>query len=240
VAETAAGADPDFPRPGISNVVECLRPQVDRPLGWIPLAQVRTGAGALASRIGRLRGTVAVADAETDGDLAALVDACLALDPSPLLIGAAGLAHALAARLGLLAGRASLPAGRRWLLVAGSRHPATRRQAALAGASGIRVLATDEADAADGGEASAHLAGEARALLEREPFDLVAVTGGRTAHALWEALGAERMDLVGPPAPGLAFGYLRAPRHPALALLTKAGGFGPADLFVSLLRESAR
>jgi uncharacterized protein YgbK (DUF1537 family) len=240
VAETAAGADPDFPRPGVSNVVECLRPGIDRPLGWIPLIQVRAGRDALAATLERLRGVVAVADAETEADLAALVDAALALESCPLLVGAAGLAHALASRLGLLAGQPPLPAGRRWLVVAGSRHPASRRQITAAREAGIRVLTTAEADTADHGEASMRLAEEAKAILARDPFDLVAVTGGRTALALWEALGAERMDLVGPPAPGLAFGYLKAPRHPALALLTKAGAFGAADLFVSLFRDSAR
>jgi uncharacterized protein YgbK (DUF1537 family) len=240
VAETAAGADPDFARHGVSNVVDCLRPGIDRPLGWIPLAQVRGGLDTLAACVQRLQGVVAVADAETDADLTTLVDAALALDPCPLLVGAAGLARALAARLGLLAKRAQLPAGRRWLVIAGSRHPATRRQVTAARECGIRVLTTAEADVADHGQASVQLAGEARAVLAREEFDLVAVTGGRTALALWEALEAERMDLVGPPAPGLAFGYLRTPGHPALALLTKAGGFGGADLFVSLFRESGR
>jgi uncharacterized protein YgbK (DUF1537 family) len=240
VAETAAGADPAFPRPGVSSVIECLRPATCRPLDWIPLAEVRGSSSALAARLGRMKGAIAVADAATDDDLAALVDACLGADPAPLLVGAAGLARAVAARLGLLAAQVHLPPGRRWLVVAGSRHPATRQQVAVARASGIRVLATAEADTPDEGEASRRLAEEARAVLSREAFDLVAVTGGRTAAALWEVLEAEEMDLVGPPAPGLSLGYLRGPRHPALAVLTKAGGFGTADLFVSLFRESGR
>jgi D-threonate/D-erythronate kinase len=81
------------------------------------------------------------------------------------------------------------------------------------------------------------LAAQARDVLEREGFDLIAVTGGQTAVALYRALEAERIDLVGAPGPGLALGYLRAPKHPALPILTKAGGFGAPDLFVSLLRE---
>jgi uncharacterized protein YgbK (DUF1537 family) len=81
------------------------------------------------------------------------------------------------------------------------------------------------------------LATEAADILAQEPFDLVAVTGGQTAVALYRALGAERIDLVGAPGPGLALGYLRTPGHPALPILTKAGAFGAPDLFVSLLRE---
>jgi uncharacterized protein YgbK (DUF1537 family) len=238
IAETAFARDPEFSCPGARTLVDALRGDIGRPLAWVPLGVVREGHDALVARLTRLRGTVAVADAETDGDLSALVDAALALEPGPVLVGAAGLGRALAQRLGLLAARVALPPARRWLVVAGSRHPATRRQIEAARAAGIRVLATLESDVADSGEAAARLAEEACHLLAREAFDLVAVTGGQTALALWNALGADRIDLVGAPAPGLAFGYLRAPRHPALALLTKAGGFGEPDLFVSLRREA--
>jgi uncharacterized protein YgbK (DUF1537 family) len=231
------------PLPGIDGarltVLDLLRPHLEHPLAWVPLPEVRGGVEALARRLGRLAGTVAVADAETDADLAALVDAAFAADPVPLLVGAAGLGRALAARLGLLAERATVPRGRRWLIVAGSRHPATREQVAAARAVGMTALTTGDADAGTPVEAAARLASEARERLEREPFDLVVVTGGDTALALYRALDAERVDLVGAPRPGLALGYLRAPRHPSLPLLTKAGGFGDPDLLVSLAREAA-
>jgi uncharacterized protein YgbK (DUF1537 family) len=238
VARTAVAADPDFPDGKCSDVVECLRKTLDRPIGWIPLAQVRGGDLELGARLARLEGIVAVADAETDEDLAALVDAALALEPPPLLVGAAGLARAVAARLGLLGEPPALPRGDRWLVVAGSRHPATRRQVAEARRAGLRVLATGEAELPDRGGAAVELARQARRLLEEESFDLVVVTGGETALALWRELEGERMDLVGAPAPGLSLGYLRTPRHPALAILTKAGGFGAPDLLASLFREA--
>ena len=76
------------------------------------------------------------------------------------------------------------------------------------------------------------------AALQREPWDLVVVTGGETAVALWTALGAERIDLAGAPAPGLALGQLRVPGRDPIPLLTKAGGFGPPDLLVSLQKEA--
>jgi len=239
VAATPLGRDPEGARRPSSSVVERLRHDLDRPLAWIPIEQVRAGAAALAARLGRLSGTVAVADAETDDDLQRLVDAALALEPAPLLIGAAGLAHALAARLGLLAKRPSLPAGARWLVVAGSRHPATRAQVAAARAAGMRVLASTEVDAPDRARVAARLAAEARRLLDAEGFDLLVVTGGQTAVALYRALDGERLDLVGAPAPGLALGYVRTPHRPALAFVTKAGGFGAPDLLVSLWREAA-
>jgi uncharacterized protein YgbK (DUF1537 family) len=220
-----------------SSVVKLLRPQLRAPIAWIPLAQVRAGVAALAERIGRFAGTVAVADAETDDDLAALVEAALEHEPSPLLVGAAGLAGALARRLGLLAERPAMPRARRWLVLVGSRHPVSRRQADEARRAGLRVLTTPETDAR--GAAAAVVAREARGLLEAGAVDLVAVTGGATALALFEALAAEGIDLVGAPREGLALGHLRAPRFPALPIVTKAGGFGTPDLFVVLAREAA-
>jgi uncharacterized protein YgbK (DUF1537 family) len=237
VAETPIARDPRFPG-GSSSVVDLLRPQTDHALAWIPIDQMRAGPTALAARLRRLAGTVIVADAETDLDLDALVDAALTVAPTPLLVGAAGLARALAARLGLLPERADLPAGSRWLVVGGSLHPATRRQLREARAAGLTVLATPDRPAPDGADAVARLIDQTLAALERESWDVVVVTGGETAVALWTALGAERVDLVGAPGPGLAFGHLRAPGRDPIPLVTKAGGFGPPDLLVSLQKEA--
>ncbi len=220
-----------------ASVVDRLRPEVDRPLAWIPLGDVRTGGVALTARVMRLAGMIAVADAETDADLDALVGAALALEAPPLLAGSAGLARALAERLGLLAGPASLPTGR-WLIVAGSLSPSTRRQIAEARRAGLRVLATPDAGRGDAATAATEVGAEAARLLAAEPFDLVCVTGGETAVALYRALGATRLDLVGAPQPGLALGWLGMPGRADLAMLTKAGGFGPSNLFVSLAREA--
>jgi D-threonate/D-erythronate kinase len=218
----------------LASVVDVLRARIDRPLAWIPLDEARAGGPRLAQRIGRLGGTVIVADAETDADLETLVDAALASGLALLFVGSAGLGRALASRLSLLREDAELSAGR-WLLVAGSRHPATRAQVDAARAAGLCVVSAPDRPADDGQAVARRLAAEARAWLEREPFDGVAVTGGETARALCEALGATTIELIGPPRPGLALARLSTPRHPALPLLTKAGGFGEPDLFVSLL-----
>jgi uncharacterized protein YgbK (DUF1537 family) len=218
--------------------VDILRPQIDRPLAWIPLGRVREGSSPLTARLVRLAGMVVVADAETDADLEALVEAVLELDTPPLLVGSAGLALALARRLGLAAARVDLPAAERWLIVAGSQHPITRRQVDAAREAGLTVLATPEAPQPDRAAAVAELAAQARARLETERFDVVLVTGGETLVALYHALGAERLDLEGAPRPGLALGRVRAPGRDPLTLITKAGGFGEPDLFVSLAREA--
>jgi uncharacterized protein YgbK (DUF1537 family) len=238
VAETPMAADPDFPAAsGSSSVVDLLRPQLDRPLAWISLDKVRGARTALSEQLGRLSGTVVVADAETDEDLDALADAALAQPRAPLMVGAAGLAHSLARRLDLLAPHVEVPAGERWLIVAGSLHPATRRQIELAREAGLTVLATPDTPV-DRAAAVAELVALARERLEAERYDVVLVTGGETAVALYRALGAERLDLDGAPRPGLAIGRLRLPGRAALPLVTKAGGFGPPELFVSLAREA--
>jgi uncharacterized protein YgbK (DUF1537 family) len=100
------------------------------------------------------------------------------------------------------------------------------------------VLTTPD-DGASEATAAAVLAREARDLLATEPFDLVAVTGGETALALVQALGAEGIELAGAPRAGLALGRLRSRECADLHLLTKAGGFGAPDLFVTLAREAA-
>jgi len=236
LAETTLARDPAFPTPA-SNVLDLLRPSIDCALAWIPITEVRGPVARLAERLGRLVGTVAVADAESHADLDALVAAVARLDRPPLLVGSAGLARALAHSLGLATEPPALPAGRRWLVVAGSRHPVTRAQVATARAAGVPVLAAPEPERPDRARVAADLAAKAARLLEREPFDALAVTGGDTAVALYRALGAERVDLLGAPAPGLALGHLRAPRRPPLPVLTKAGGFGDAALFVRVTRE---
>lgn len=243
IAETPLARDPEFPRSArvrpSSNVIDLLRPQLDRAFAWVSLSAVRAGVAALAARLGRLSGTVVMVDAETDTDLDSLAEAALDMPRMPLLVGSAGLARALAARLGLLPERAVIPPARRWLIVAGSLHPATRAQIEAARGAGMDVLATAGDEPGPRSAAAARLAEEARRRIEGGSFDLIAVTGGETALALWEALNVERVDLVGTPAAGLALGYLHRPGQPPLLVLTKAGGFGAPDLFVSLRREAA-
>jgi uncharacterized protein YgbK (DUF1537 family) len=235
LTDTPLARDPQFPTIASSSVVDVLRARVDRPLAWIPLEQVRAGAASLAPRIGRLAGTVIVSDAETDADLDTLVEAAQASGLNLLLVGAAGLGRALASHLSLLPVEVTpVPEGR-WLLVAASQHPATRAQVAAARAAGLSVVAAPDETERDRAEVARRVAAEARDRLDRGAFDGVAVTGGEMALALFRALEATGIELIGSPRPGLALGRLESKRHPALLILTKAGGFGDRDLFASLL-----
>ncbi|GAA1646262.1 hypothetical protein GCM10009733_049260 [Nonomuraea maheshkhaliensis] len=67
----------------------------------VPLGTVRAGHRILTTAIREARGRVLVCDAETDGDLDAIVAAALDTDPSTHLIGAGGLAAALGRTLSL-------------------------------------------------------------------------------------------------------------------------------------------
>ena len=117
-----------------------------RTISNIPLATVRLGPAALCAYLRRTG--IMVADAETDDDLAILAQAAL-LCRLPLLCGSAGLARALVGVMPPpespvilpLAQRASGPV----LVVAGSRHPRTRRQVYATGDGGAELI-TPHAD----------------------------------------------------------------------------------------------
>ncbi len=228
VGETALARDPDFTLPS-SDIVDALRATSPRPVRWCSLPALRAG------RLGGPDGAIVVCDAETDADLDLMVAAGMAQSPSPVLVGSAGLAAALARRLDLAGPAPTLPRGLRWLVVAGSLHPATAAQVAAVRGRGVRIVRPPTSAAGDRHAVAAELARQARKIVETEPVDIVAVTGGDTAVALYREFDAERIDLLGAPAPGLALGRLRWGDGLELTLLTKAGGFGAPDLFERLM-----
>ena len=228
VGETALARDPDWALAS-SDIVEALRSTSARRVEWCSLEALRNG------RLGGPGGAIVVCDAETDADLDLIVAAGLPLSPAPVLVGSAGLAGALARRLRLAGPPPPLPAGLRWLIVAGSLHPATTAQVAAARGRGVRIVTPPPALSADRHAVAAELARQARKIVETEPVDLVSVTGGDTAVALYREFDAERIDLLGAPVPGLALGRLRRGDGLEFTLLTKAGGFGAPDLFARLI-----
>ena len=260
--ESPIAHDPAYPGP-TSDVAEIVRRGAGRPVSILPLARVRGGHDELARALGDARDQIIVADAETDGDLAALARAALGC-PELLLAGAAGLARAVAERLGHAGPPVPLPEGHAWLIVAGSLHPSTRAQLGAleaAGVTGVSLADTQDPDLQPlveqiktghpvfitTGEdvlgapsvrqaAASRLAlVAARVLAESRP-DLVAATGGETAVALLRAVGVTRVELSGAPSSGLALGEAVVDAGSTFPLLTKAGGFGPPDLFLALLK----
>ena len=293
VHESAIGHDPAFR--AVTSVLASLLAG-GAPVVTLGLDDVRAGSEKVAHVLERHGGAIVAADAETDADLAILAEAALSR-PGTLIAGSAGLGRAVSHALGCGAPSVALPAGRAWLAVIGSLHPASRAQLeALAGA-GIAVVSADAHGHTDPAPAVAalasgraaliastpmpasreavtqrgtliastpmpasreavtqrgalvastttpasreavahHVATAAAWVLERAEPDLIAVTGGDTAYALIRALRPRRFDLLGAPADGLALGRLTREGGRGLPLLTKAGGFGSADLFATLL-----
>jgi uncharacterized protein YgbK (DUF1537 family) len=258
--ESPIARDPTYPGP-TSDVAEIVRLGARRPVSLLTLDRVRGDPEALARVLGAARDRVVVADAVTDSDLATLADATLR--SRLVMAGSAGLAHAVAQAGGQAGPPAPLPRGHAWLIVAGSQHPSTRAQlerlegAGIVGArlddtsdpdltplieeikSGRPVfIATSNAGAAgpvSGHAPSFRLAALAARMLAHSRPDLIAVTGGETALALFRALGAQRLELTGAPSSGLALGDAIIDSTSRVPLLTKAGGFGSPDLFLALL-----
>jgi uncharacterized protein YgbK (DUF1537 family) len=253
--------DPAYPGP-TSDIVDIVRRGTDHLVSFLPLHRVR-GSGDTVARIFRdARDHIIVADALTDGDLDALANATLGC-PELVLAGSAGLARAVAEVYGQAGPPAPLPEGRAWLIVAGSLHPATRAQLERlewSGVMGVRLDGTSDPDteplaeqikrgrpvfiatsdrAAVGPDARSsarsRLAGLAARMLAGARPDLVAVTGGETVVALLDVVGATRIEVIGAPSTGLALGEAVVHATSRLPLLTKAGGFGAPDLFLSLL-----
>jgi D-threonate/D-erythronate kinase len=255
VHESPIARDPGF-RGASSELGALLAGRV--PVVSLALDDVRAGHEKIVHLLEQHRGAVVAADAETDADLASLAAAALAV-PGTLAAGSAGLGRALSDALGLIGPTVALPAGAARLVVVGSLHPASRAQLdalARAGAAVVTVDARGEGDVdaaiaalGRGGPAvvasgsapapreamAARVAQAAARILERAPADLLAVTGGETAHALIQALRPQRFELLGAPGPGLALGRLALAGSRVLPVLTKAGGFGGPDLFTTLL-----
>ncbi len=81
---------------------------------------------------------------------------------------------------------------------------------------------------------AAALAQVATRVLEEVIPALLVVVGGETAVAVCQALKAELIEVLGAPLPGLALGRLSGGGAEGCLLLTKAGGFGAPDLFLTL------
>lgn len=224
----------------------------------VPLSTVRAGHRALTAAIGRAGGRVAVCDAETDGDLDAIVAAALDADPSTHLIGAGGLAAALGRTLSLdppPLPPPSRPSAAPLLVVVGTAEPGAAEQAALLvghGATPIPLTAAElgEPEAAarrvrnalDGpvvltvvGSAPPGLAGVLGGIVARglddRPAGLV-LTGGETARRVLDALGVTELTPLGQIHHGAVLSRSPQGHH----VVTRPGSFGERD---SLLRIAA-
>ncbi|WP_435169890.1 four-carbon acid sugar kinase family protein [Falsirhodobacter sp. 1013] len=194
---------------------------------------------AVASRLGR---PAAIPDTATEEEMRA----ALAHAGDALLIGARGLARALAVQLtGQKDEDAPALAGPRGMLIVGSRDPITLAQ--LAALEGVRpvqapngmipetptaditlIQATQGDDRVDGTVVAANLAHGLRAL---PTPDTLFLTGGATAEAVLSAQGIRTLRLLGEALPGLPVAQAAG-----MTIVAKSGGFGAEDTLACVIR----
>ena len=245
VAETATSADPQAPVQE-SHLPTLLQQQAHRTVQWLhrpPSGHTRATLTAELHALaagGGTHGAVVVCDAQDDADLAAIVLAAQRLeqDWAPLLVGSAGLARPLAARLA-----AERNPG--VLVLCGSLHPVARsqvRRLEQANDPHVTILATPE-QAGVYPDPAAALAQEAQAWLAAHATHGIVVTGGDTLHAVLRALQAHGVDLEQEAAPGIPLGRIAGGPWAGIRIVSKAGGFGGpgalADAAQLLMRKDA-
>lgn len=225
-----APAIPDFDRIVQDGCVTGFG--VERP---IPVAVV----------LGRYAAQADIPDVRTAEDM----DEALAATSADLLVGARGLAEALARRMTGAAARGVDTLATPALFVIGSRdpitlrqveglrdagavwHPAPNGQATGAALSPLCVIQATVGEAeASPQDVSAALAASVHPHLTGQ-FRTLVVTGGATAEAVLRHMGITQLDLAGEALPGIVVA-----RAGDLTIVTKSGGFGDGDALVRLAR----
>lgn len=194
------GRDPFHPLAS-SAVADLLRQQTSLPVGHLSLADVAGDAAALRSTIVAMveRGTrLLIADAVTDGDLAALAIQLVHGDLLP--VGAGGFSEAMAGLVanGPVDGARRIELHRPLLSVVGSLAEVSRRQAEYAGRSGRFATIAIRTDAAPGDIRTACASGLA-APDRLEPNILLRVVKAEPAEKITKANGeavAEKLGLA--------------------------------------------
>ncbi len=227
--------------------------------GWLQVARISDllraeGLDCRSARPGQaLQSGITVFDAETEADLARVVEAGRGAPGPVLWCGSGGLARALAA---------SAPAPRSAVLrppvlgLFGSDQATTQRQLAACGAAAIRLRHGREAsqvaetlahrgvalvspDLPDGlprADAARRIGESFAALTHRLPQPgTLLVAGGETLRALCGALGASALEATGLLCPGVPRSVLRGGRWDGLPVISKSGAFGADTLWRDLL-----
>lgn len=183
-----------------------------------PLDPVRDGSiRRVLARQGAPLGRITIHEGECDADLERTADAVLAGRPPRLAAGPAGLLAVLALRLGLARQPQPLPQVRDCLVINGSAHPASRAQIEAAQDGGVfsggwRTAAPED---------------------DLQPARALIVFGGDTAREVLRRFGDPLLFPVSEVLPGVVASTFESGGVKRL-LVTKAGGFGQADLLVRL------
>jgi uncharacterized protein YgbK (DUF1537 family) len=213
----------------------------------------------IAAVLGRFAGRSTIPDVGSDEEMRAALDRA---DEADLLVGARGLAEALARRLtGVEQPTVAALAGPRSILVVGSRDPITlaqvealrsqedvthlpapngifdARRVLEAGTNLVLVQAMPGDRAVQPHDVAVNLAEHLRPIVP-DCCDTLFLTGGATAEAVLGAMGIDRMRLLGECLPGLPVGVAGD-----LTIVAKSGGFGEVGALVrvaEMIRRAKR
>jgi uncharacterized protein YgbK (DUF1537 family) len=172
---------------------------------------------------------VEVRDAESSGELDAIAEEALGRGDTPLLVGSAGLARAVARRMGPGAREEYCFAAGSAVVVIGSTHEVTRAQAERLKRDGgkFTLLEVDMA---------APRPDEIRAAIEGKREGGVIVSGGDTALLVCRMIGARAIRLRHEWRPGIPVGEIVGGFADGLPVITKSGGFGAEDALSCAVR----
>ncbi len=281
VAETEMSRDPVCPV-NTSRLSELVAASGRLPVGHVGLDVVRAGGSHLAAEVERLirRGKRhIVIDATEQGHLDAVVDLHLRACPDTLLVGSAGLARSLAARLSngnapeiqhQAAGRGHLlfvcgsssqrlqgqvdrlletGVFHRWTLDPDLLADTGRRRERTEIASAVRHRLEASNAVLDirpplkgtpRNAAEVVLAGLSEIvgqIVEGIPLGGLFLSGGDTATAILNLIGAEAVRLEEEVISGIVRGTLVGGTLPGRSVVTKAGAFGQPDALLQLYRQ---
>ena len=215
--------------------------------------------GAEVARSEADRGSVLILDGETEADLTAIASRYIGRSDL-VLAGSTGLMRALARVSEQGPHRESaLPPSRRVLIVVGSMNIRSREQLdtlrptatpiftiaadtdlpSMADAIGTQfrsadvVAITTDATPADPRRVAQRLSQIVAHVIEKAFVDALVVTGGDTLAEILERLATDSLRVCREIEPGIPLCILDQPR--AIRLISKAGGFGSADIFLKAL-----
>lgn len=197
-------------------------------------------------RLGQAAAAALIPDVRSLAELTAEVARA---DEGAVLVGARGMAQALAAVMGIRPVQVPPPLPKPLCIAVGSTDPITLRQAALLrhtrpdllvveapagslsaprqGQSSVTLLQAVPGPARSAAEVARIFASDAAPWLVQARS--MVLTGGATAEALLDALNVDMLTVLGEILPGMPF--CRSGEH---IVVTKSGGFGDSDAFVHL------
>jgi uncharacterized protein YgbK (DUF1537 family) len=199
-------------------------PVHETPIGQDKLNPLRSSS--IQACLGDVDATVI--DGETDADILAAARQIVE-DKRPVIVaGPAAIAGALAAQYSQVPAQLAMPSQMRCLVINGSLHPASADQM-----SNHRFeenwFRFEYTGTEVGLELARRLGAQVKALLTESQFEAMIIFGGDTAYGIHQALGAVDFDSCGEILPGVPVS-----KSQGMYWITKAGGFGKADLLQRL------